>query len=347
MDLNFLHFDLDAFFASCEILDNPKLKHIPMVVGGRSQRGIITTANYEARKYGLHSAMPIFQAKKIVPNLVIVPPDFEKYRRNSDIVFKVLSAFSTKIQKMSIDEGCMDISHIKMDRMELAKLIQDNVRIKTGLSISIGISYNMSLAKLASDWNKPHGIKIITQDDIPDILMDLSVGKIQGIGRKSEDKLNNIGIKKVCDLYDLSRQNLRELFGKFGEVIYDRIRGIDDRQLDLSRIRKSIGVEYTFESDLRNYNELLKKASEFSEELSDDLHKKNIKAKTIRIKIKLSDFTVITKSMTLEEYINDKSDIYRIVKYLVVNTKIEKPVRLFGITAANLSDLTFEQLKFL
>ena len=260
MDLNFLHFDLDAFFASCEILDNPKLKHVPMVVGGRSQRGIITTANYEARKYGLHSAMPIFQAKKIVPNLVIVPPDFEKYRRNSEKVFKVLSAFSTKIHKMSIDEGCMDISHIDMDRLELANLVQENVRIKTGLSISIGISYNMSLAKLASDWNKPHGIKIITQDDIPDILMDLNVGKIQGIGRKSEEKLNNIGIKKVCDLYDLSRNNLRELFGKFGEVIYDRIRGIDDRQLDLSRIRKSIGVEYTFERDLKNYNELLKKS---------------------------------------------------------------------------------------
>ena len=300
MDLNFLHFDLDAFFASCEILDNPKLKHVPMVVGGKSQRGIITTANYEARKYGLHSAMPIFQAKKIVPNLVIVTPDFEKYRRNSEKVFKVLSAFSTKIQKMSIDEGCMDISHIDMDRLELANLIQENVRIKTGLSISIGISYNMSLAKLASDWNKPHGIKIITQDDIPDILM-----------------------------------------------IYDRIRGVDDRQLDLSRIRKSIGVEYTFERDLKNYNELLKKASEFSEELAEDLHKKNIKAKTITIKIKLSDFSVITKSMTLDEYICDVKDIYRIVKYLVVNTKIEKPVRLFGITAANLSDTTFEQLKFL
>ena len=140
---------------------------------------------------------------------------------------------------------------------------------------------------------------------------------------------------------------MRELFGKFGEVIYDRIRGVDDRQLDLSRIRKSIGVEYTFERDLKNYNELLKKASEFSEELAEDLHKKNIKAKTIRIKIKLSDFSVITKSMTLDEYICDVKDIYRIVKYLVVNTKIEKPVRLFGITAANLSDTTFEQLKFL
>ena len=173
---------------------------------------------------------------------------------------------------MSIDEGCMDISHIKMDRLELANLIQENVRIKTGLSISIGISYNMSLAKLASDWNKPHGIKIITQDDIPNILLDLKVGKIQGIGRKSEEKLNKIGIKKVSDLYDLSRNNLRELFGKFGEVIYDRIRGIDERQLDLSRIRKSIGVEYTFERDLKNYNELLNKASEFSEELSDDIH---------------------------------------------------------------------------
>lgn len=347
MDLNFLHFDLDAFFASCEILDNPQLKHIPMVVGGRSQRGIITTANYEARKYGLHSAMPIFQARKIVPNLVIVKPDFEKYRQHSENVFKVLSLFSSKIQKMSIDEGCMDISHIDMDRELLAKMIQDNVRVKTGLSISIGISYNMSLAKLASDWNKPHGIKIITEDDIPDILMDLDVGKIQGIGKKSEMKLNDLGIKKVCDLYDLKRENLVNLFGKFGDVIYERIRGIDSRKLELSRIRKSIGVEYTFERDIKNYAELIKKAKLFSEELAIDLKKRNIKAKTIRIKIKLSDFTVITKSMTLDEYIKDSSDILRIVKYLAYNTKIDKPVRLLGITAANLSGTNFEQLKFL
>lgn len=347
MDLNFLHFDLDAFFASCEILDNPQLKHIPMVVGGRSQRGIITTANYEARKYGLHSAMPIFQARKIVPNLVIVKPDFEKYRQHSENVFKVLSLFSSKIQKMSIDEGCMDISHIDMGRELLAKMIQDNVMVKTGLSISIGISYNMSLAKLASDWNKPHGIKIITEDDIPDILMDLDVGKIQGIGKKSEKKLNDLGIKKVCDLYDLKRENLVNLFGKFGEVIYERIRGIDSRKLELSRIRKSIGVEYTFERDIKNYAELIKKAKLFSEELSIDLKNRNLKAKTIRIKIKLNDFTVITKSMTLDEYIKDSSDILRIVKYLAYNTKIDKPVRLLGITAANLSGTNFEQLKFL
>lgn len=128
-----------------------------------------------------------FKQKRSFQIFVIVTPDFEKYRRNSEKVFKVLSAFSPKIQKMSIDEGCMDISHIDMDRLELANLVQENVRIKTGLSISIGISYNMSLAKLASDWNKPHGIKIITQDDIPDILMNLNVGKIQGIGRKSEE----------------------------------------------------------------------------------------------------------------------------------------------------------------
>lgn len=347
MDLNFLHFDLDAFFASCEILDNPQLKHIPMVVGGRSQRGIITTANYEARKYGLHSAMPIFQARKIVPNLVIVKPDFEKYRQHSENVFKVLSLFSSKIQKMSIDEGCMDISHIDMGRELLAKMIQDNVRVKTGLSISIGISYNMSLAKLASDWNKPHGIKIITEDDIPDILMDLDVGKIQGIGKKSEKKLNDLGIKKVCDLYDLKRENLVNLFGKFGEVIYERIRGIDSRKLELSRIRKSIGVEYTFERDIKNYAELIKKAKMFSDELAIDLKNRNLKAKTIRIKIKLNDFTVITKSMTLDEYIKDSSDILRIVKYLAYNTKIDKPVRLLGITAANLSGTNFEQLKFL
>ena len=175
----------------------------------------------------------------------------------------------------------------------------------------------------------------------------MDVGKIQGIGKKSEKKLNDLGIKKVCDLYDLKRENLVNLFGKFGDVIYERIRGIDSRKLELSRIRKSIGVEYTFERDIKNYAELIKKAKMFSDELAIDLKNRNLKAKTIRIKIKLNDFTVITKSMTLDEYIKDSSDILRIVKYLAYNTKIDKPVRLLGITAANLSGTNFEQLKFL
>lgn len=338
---------MDAFFASCEILDNPKLKHVPMVVGGKSKRGIITTANYEARKYGLHSAMPIFKAKQLVNDLVIITPDMEKYKRYSNKVFKVLSTFSDRIQKMSIDEGCMDISHIKMDRYYLAKLVQDNVRIKTGLSISIGISYNMSLAKLASDWNKPHGIKIITEEDIPEILMDLDVGKIQGIGRKSEAKLNDIGIKKVSQLYELPKDSLKRLFGKSGEIIYDRIRGIDKRDLDLSRIRKSIGEESTFENDLKNYREVLKKLKQFSVELEKDLEKNDIKAKTIHLKIKLNDFSVITRSMTLENYICTRDDIYRVAKYLALNAKIDKKVRLLGLSASNLSDKKYEQLRFL
>lgn len=346
-NLNFLHIDLDAFYASVEELDNPKLKGKPMVVGGQSQRGIITTANYEARAYGLHSAMPIFKAVKLCPNVIVVPVRHNRYEEMSKEVFNILKNFSNRIEQMSIDEGCLDISHIEnINTLNLAQNIQNEVYKKTKLTVSIGISYNKSLAKMASDWNKPKGIKIITKDMIPNILLDLPINKIAGIGKKSEEKLHKLGIYKVKELMNLNREILEYHFGKLGLVIYDRIRGIDNREIETSRTRKSLGIERTFSNDIDNIQDIRNKIMDFSKNLSKDLQNRKIVGKTISIKIKFNDFKVITRSITLESHRNDFNEIYHNANFLLDNIKINKPIRLLGLTMSNLQNDNIKQLYF-
>lgn len=345
-DLNFLHIDLDAFFASVEELQNPSLKGKPMVVGGRSQRGIITTANYEARKYGLHSAMPIFKATKLCPHVIIVPPRHELYSEMSKKVFSVLYNYSNKIEQMSIDEGCIDISHINIKPEILANKIQNDILKNTGLTVSIGISYNKSLAKMASDWNKPEGLKIITKDMIPDILLDLPIGKIAGIGKKSQEKFHKMGIYRVKELMQLNKEMLEYHFGKLGLVVYDRIRGIDSRQVETTRVRKSIGIERTFSNDIFDKEEISEKIYEYSKDLSEELQKREIVGKTVSIKIKFNDFKVITRSITLESPRDDFDEIYHKAIFLFNNIELYRPIRLLGLTMANLQKNDIIQLRF-
>ncbi len=346
-DLNFLHIDLDAFFASVEELQNPSLKGKPMVVGGRSQRGIITTANYEARKFGLHSAMPIFKATKLCPHIIIVPPRHELYSEMSKEVFEILKKYSNKIEQMSIDEGCIDITHINIKPEILAKNIQDDIFKNTGLTVSIGISYNKSLAKMASDWNKPEGLKIITKNMIPGILLDLPIGKIAGIGKKSQEKFHNMGIYKVRELMQLNKEMLEYHFGKLGLVIFDRIRGIDDRHVETTRVRKSIGIERTFSKDIYDKDEIVQKIHDYSRDLSEELKKRNIVGKTVSLKIKFNDFKVITRSITLESPRDDFEEIYYKAMYLFNNIELYRPIRLLGLTMANLQKNDIIQLRFM
>lgn len=345
-DLNFLHIDLDAFYASVEELDNPNLKGKPMVVGGRSQRGIITTANYEARKFGLHSAMPIFKATKLCPHVIIVPVRHDRYEEMSKEVFNILYKFSNRIEKMSIDEASMDISHIDLEPVKLARTIQNEVFKNTGLTVSIGISYNKSLAKMASDWNKPKGMKIITKDMVPDILLDLPIGKIAGIGKKSEEKFHKMGIYKVKELMKLNKEMLEYHFGKLGLVVYDRIRGVDNREIETSRVRKSLGIERTFSNDIDDIEEIKNKVFEFSKDLALDLQKRKIVGKTVSLKIKFNDFKVITRSITLESPRNDLDEIYHNANFLLENIELKKPIRLLGVTMANLQKDDIRQLYF-
>lgn len=344
--LNFLHLDMDAFYASVEEADNPSLKGKPVIVGGRSQRGIVTTCNYEARKYGIHSAMPIFMARERCPHGIYLPGRMWRYQEVSKEVFSILREITPIIEQVSIDEAYMDISSIPLKPEELVTDIKKRVLEKTKLTLSAGVSYNKFLAKLASDWNKPNGFMIITEDMIPDILFPLSVGKVHGIGAKSKKRLEDIGIYTIEELYGLTEDFLTEFFGKWGKEIFDRIRGYDPRKVETDRERKSIGVERTFRptKDKRLFYKMLE---EYSEELEGDLIRKSLHGRTLTVKIKDEDFESHTKSRTFQRYLSDKNELFELSKVLFDEMQWDKSLRLLGITLSNLMDKSLQQLSFL
>ena len=264
-----IHVDIDAFYASVEELDDKSIIGKPLVVGGRSNHGVVTTANYIARDYGIHSAMPMYMAKNLCDHLIIKPMRRERYLEKSREVFDILKSYTDKIEKVSIDESYLDLSGLSYDE-NIVYDIQRKVFEKTGLSVSVGLSYNKFLAKLASDWNKPKGVMIIRESDMPEILFPLDIRKVHGIGSKSEKKLRNIGINKVEDLYNLSYDFLANMLKKSGEEIYNRIRGIDKREVTPNAVRKSLGTESTFGAP-KNREELINYFRDFAKEVSEDL----------------------------------------------------------------------------
>ena len=343
--LDFLHLDMDAFYAAVEEKDNPSLKGHPVIVGGRSDRGIVTTCNYEARKYGIHSAMPIFMAKERCPQGIYVPGRMKRYQEVSGQVFGILKGITQRIEPLSIDEAYMDISGMVATPEEIAALIKARVKKETGLTLSIGVSFNKFLAKLASDWNKPDGFMKITQDMIPEVLFPLPVNKIYGIGSKSRKRLNDIGIYTVEQLYDMSEDFLVSMFGKGGKEIYDRIRGVDKRQIETTRVRKSIGVERTFR-ETRDKKLLIKNLKEYSNKLEKDLKSRNIHGRTLTVKIKDEDFQSQTRSKTYNEYISGADEIFSLASILFEEMEWDKSLRLLGVSISNLMDRDMEQLSF-
>ena len=219
------HVDCDAFYASCEELRNPKMKNHPLAVGGLSNKSILTTANYKAREFGLHSAMPVFIAKELCPNLILLPVDHKYYRKKSKEVFSLVKEYAKLMEQVSVDEAYLLVETDSPKK--LARKLQEEVLRKTGIGISIGISYNKFLAKLASDWQKPHGITQIRKEDLDYFLPNISVNKVHGIGKKTSERLNKIGIYKVEDLLKLDYEYLIDNFGKQGAYIYHVIRGVE------------------------------------------------------------------------------------------------------------------------
>jgi len=341
--LSIIHMDMDAFFAAVEEKDNPKLKGYPVIVGGNSNHGVVTTANYEARKFGVHSAMPIFMAKKLCPHGIYVPGRMHRYKEISDQIFDIIYGITDIVEPLSIDEAYLDVSYIDMEPLKIAKAIKKKVLDEVGLTLSVGISYNKFLAKLASDWNKPDGIKIITKDMIPDLLLPLPVRKIYGIGKKSANRLNSIGVYTVEDLMKLPEDFLMDLFGKYGLEIYERIRGIDRRKVVITRERKSIGSESTFE-DTSDIDLLLDYLRQFSIEIAETLTNKNTQAKTVTIKLKYDNFQQHTRSKTLNSYISSEEEIYNIARILLKEFELESKLRLIGLTVSNLMSKDMEQL---
>lgn len=339
-----LHVDLDAFFASVEELDNPELIGKPVIVGGKGERGVVATCNYEARKYGIHSAMAGFLAKKLCPDAIFIRPRKNRYSEISNKVFYILYSITDEVEKVSIDEAYIDVTELYQNPMYIAKMIKNRVLNEIGITLSVGISYNKFLAKLASDWNKPDGIKEIKKDMIPEILRPLKVNEIHGLGKKSANKLNSLGIFTVDDMLKYSKDNLISFLGSFGDEIYYRIRGIDNRKLNERNISKSYGTETTLKKDTRNKKELLEILLKMNSDVFERLNKKNKVAKTIIIKIKFYDFKTITRSKTNNHCIFDLKESETYLKILFNSINIDRSVRLIGITFTNISDKENQQL---
>ncbi|AFK85276.1 MULTISPECIES: DNA polymerase IV [Thermoanaerobacterium] len=339
-----IHVDMDAFFASVEQHDNPKLRGKPVIVGGLSGRGVVSTCSYEARKYGVHSAMPMYMAKTLCPHGVFLPVRFQRYREVSEKVFDILYSVTDIVEPLSIDEAYLDVTDIDKNPEDIAKEIKEKVYMTTGLTVSAGVSYNKFLAKIASDWNKPDGLMVITEDMVPDILRPLSVSKVYGIGKKSSERLKKIGVEKVDDLLKLSQDELRNIFGKYGKEIYDRIRGIDSRPVETYRETKSIGKETTLKKDTSDVDLLLKYLRGFANIVSSELKSEGLYCRTVTVKIKTSNFIVHTRSRTLNEYIDLPDDIYSVAESIFKEAKIIQPVRLIGLSVSNLSAIKIKQL---
>lgn len=339
-----IHVDMDAFFASVEQVDNPKLKGKPVIVGGDGPRGVVSTCSYEARKYGVHSAMPIFIAKQLCPKGIYLPVRHERYSEVSQKVFGILHSITDLVEAVSIDEAYLDISNLNENPIHIVNIIKKRIKEQLGLTLSAGISYNKFLAKTASEWNKPNGLKVITEDMVPEILKPLSISKVHGIGERSIERLNEIGIYTIGQLLKLTEDQMIYYFGKYGIELYNRIRGIDNRPVTTERETKSLGRETTFDCDTSDKSFLKEVLTDFAEELTNALLEESLYAKTITVKIKTKDFKIHTRSKTIKEYTNSFKKVKETAFEILDSYNIDQGIRLIGLSLSNFTNVRYQQL---
>ncbi|MGI9525587.1 MAG: DNA polymerase IV [Weeksellaceae bacterium] len=343
MHRKIIHIDMDAFYASVEQRDNPALRGKPVAVGGSKERGVVAAASYEARKFGVKSAMPSVLAKKRCPDLIFVKPRFEEYRKVSQQIRDIFLEYTPLVEPLSLDEAYLDVTeNLKgMDSAnQIAQEIRQRILEKTGLTASAGISINKFLAKVASDINKPNGQKTIHPDQIEQFLNQLPIGKFHGIGKVTAQKFKDMGVFYGSDLKELSLAFLTQYFGKSGMHYYNVVRGIHNSPVNPNRIRKSIGVERTFSENLIDQEEILEKLVYLSNELENRLTAKDKEGRTLTLKIKYADFSQYTRSITLiDQYFKDKSLILKNAKSLWYERPKKESVRLLGLSVTNFKGL--------
>ena len=338
-----IHVDLDAFFASVEQTDNPQLKGRPVIVGGSiKRRGVVSTASYEARKFGVHSAQPIAQARKLCPQGVFLKVRMDRYREISRRILKILSSYTPKLEPMSIDEAFLDITGCEKlfgKAEDIVREIKTRIKKEVGLSCSMGVAPNKFLAKMASDMKKPDGLVVVREDEKESFLANLPVGKIWGVGKVTERKLQQMGIYIIGELRELSFSRLEHTFGKLGGRLYTLCRGIDDSPVITNKEIKSISGETTFPHDISERKILEKTLYQLSANVAKRLGNEDLWARSIQLKVRFSDFTTITRSHTYEEATNLAESIWQRAKELLdkrVNLSSRK-VRLIGVAAFNLA----------
>jgi DNA polymerase IV len=335
-----IHVDMDAFYASVEQMDNPELKGKPLAVGGSEIRGVVSAASYEARKFGVRSAMSGVQAKKNCPELIFVPPRFDRYKEISKKIRAIFYEYTDLVEPLSLDEAYLDVTQNKKGNPSatlIAQEIRKRIFDEVGLTASAGISINKFVAKVASDYNKPNGQKTVNPDEVPSFLEQLDIKKFYGIGKVTAEKMYQHGIFTGLDLKSKSFHYLEDHFGRSGASYYNIVRGIHNSEVKPNRITKSVAAEHTFNENLTSEIFMQERLERIAEELERRLKKYNISGKTVTLKIKYSDFTTQTRSKTLPYFISDKGLLFETAKELLYQERFKESVRLLGISLNNLN----------
>lgn len=335
-----IHIDMDAFYASVEQMDHPELRGKPIAVGGSENRGVVAAASYEARKFGVRSAISGVLAKKNCPELIFVHPRFDRYKEISKKIHAIFHDYTDLVEPLSLDEAYLDVTHNKKGNPSatlLAKEIRIRILNEVGLTASAGISVNKFVAKIASDYNKPNGQKTVNPDEVLSFLEELPIRKFYGVGKVTTEKMYQLGIFTGLELKSKSLEFLEKHFGKSGAFYYHVVRGIHNSEVKPDRITKSVAAEHTFDTNLSSEIFMLEQLEKIATSLERRLKKQNIAGKTVTLKIKYSDFSQQTRSKTVPYFIADKGLILENVKELLYQERMKDSVRLLGISLSNLN----------
>jgi DNA polymerase-4 len=336
-----LHCDMDCFYAAVHMRDDPALRGKPVVIGGRPEgRGVVAAASYEARKFGVHSAMPSSRARRLCPNLVFIPPDFRRYSLESEKIFAIYREITPLVQAVSIDEAYLDVTgHLGEagSATAVAREIRRRVREERGLTVSVGVGPNRLVAKIASDFNKPDGLTVVPPHKVQSFLDPLPVRRLHGVGPATEKVLVEMGVQTVADLRAAVPEELTARFGKHGRVLWEFAHGVDERPVETHQERKSLGTENTYAEDLADLAAMDAEVERMAEEVADALDRRGFAACTLTVKVRYADFTTVTRSRTLDLPAHEAGDIALCARDLLRRTEApRRPVRLLGVTASNL-----------
>lgn len=329
---------MDAFFASVEQKDNPELRNKPIAVGGSGDRGVVAAASYEARKFGVRSAMPSSIAKRRCPNLIFVKGRHDRYKEVSKQIMSIFYEFTDLVEPISIDEAFLDVTHNKKNLPSaslIAKEIKERIKEVTGLTASAGISVNKFLAKIASDYQKPDGLFVIPPKDVEQFIEQLSIDKFFGVGKVTADKMHQLGIFRGKDLKERSLAELTRVFGKAGLYYFQIAQGIDNRPVNPNRVRKSVSTEHTFHADLSDRELIKKDLTATAEDLLRRLKKSGFRGKTLSLKVKYSSFEQVTRSKTILSELNQLDQILNLANELLNQIEMKESIRLLGLTVSN------------
>ena len=336
-----MHIDMDAFFASVEQLDNPELKGKPLIVGGQSCRGVVSTCSYEARKYGVHSAMPMVEARRLCPHAEFLPGRMWRYEEVSREIMRIFHEEAPLVEQLSIDEAFLDVSgmeRLHKDVRNVGWRIKERIKNEIGLTCSVGLAPNKFLAKMASDLQKPDGFTVITHEEARSFIAPLPVTKIFGIGGAAKQMLAQFGIATIGQLANADRSILQKVFGKNADKVQNLAMGLDDRPVIPETAPKSIGRETTFEKDLYTFEDCKAAILELSGQTGFRLRNKGYSGRTVTLKVKFKDFKIITRSISSEGDISCDEEIFSLAVKLLKDVAYENGVRLLGVTVSNLQD---------